>query len=54
MLAGAGTTNFQFINKQTGVVIWQDFETGRSFTQYVLRTMSPHAFFTKEALNTIL
>jgi hypothetical protein len=54
MLAGAGTTTFQFINKQTGVVIWQDSETGRSFTQFVLRTMSPQAFFTKQTINTIL
>ena len=54
MLAGAGTTNFQFINKQTGVVIWQDSETGRSFTQYVIRNMPPQVFFTKETINTIL
>ena len=54
MLAGAGTTTFQFINKQTGVVIWQDSETGRSFTQYVLRSLSPRAFFIKESINTIL
>ena len=54
MLAGAGTTTFQFINKQTGVVIWQDAETGRSFTQYVLRSMSPAAFFVKQSINTIL
>ena len=54
MLAGAGTTTFQFINKQTGAVIWQDAETGRSFTEYVLRTMEPQAFFIKESLNTIL
>jgi len=54
MLAGAGTTTFQFINKATGVLIWQDAETGRSFTQYLVRTISPHAFFTKESINTIL
>ena len=54
MLAGAGTTNFEFINKETGVVIWQDSETGRSFTQYVIRTITPQAFFTKETINTIL
>jgi len=54
MLAGAGTTTFQFINKETGVLIWQDAETGRSFTQYVIRTMSPQAFFIKESINTIL
>jgi len=54
MLAGAGTTTFQFINKATGVLIWQDAETGRSFTQYVIRTMSPQAFFVKESINTIL
>jgi hypothetical protein len=54
MLAGAGTTTFQFINKQTGVVIWQDAETGRSFTQYVIRSMSPAAFFVKQSINTVL
>jgi hypothetical protein len=54
MLAGAGTTTFQFINKQTGVLIWEDAETGRSFTQYVVRTMSPRVFFTRESINTIL
>ncbi len=54
MLAGAGTTNFEFINKQTGVVIWQDSETGRSFTQYIIRTIAPQAFFTKQTINTIL
>jgi len=54
MLAGAGTTNFEFINKATGVVIWQDAETGRSFTQYIIRTISVQAFFAKETINTIL
>jgi hypothetical protein len=54
MLAGAGTTTFQFINKETGVLIWQDSENGRTFTQYVPRTMSSHAFFTKESINTVL
>ena len=54
MLAGAGTTTFQFINKETGVLIWQDAETGRSFTEYVLRAMPPRVFFTKETLNSLL
>jgi hypothetical protein len=54
MLAGAGTTNFEFINKETGVVIWQDSETGRSFTQYIIRTVPTQAFFAKETINTIL
>ena len=54
MLAGAGTTTFQFINKETGVLIWQDSETGRTFTQYALRYVQPRAFFTKESLNSIL
>jgi hypothetical protein len=54
MLAGAGTTTFQFINKETGVLIWQDSESGRTFTQYVIRTMSPKVFFAKESINTIL
>jgi len=54
MLAGAGTTTFQFINKQTGVLIWQDAETGRSFTEYVLRSISPQTFFVKQSINSIL
>jgi len=54
MLAGAGTTNFQFINKNTGVSLWQDSETGRSFTTYVVRTIQPQAFFTRQSLNTFL
>jgi hypothetical protein len=54
MLAGAGTTTFQFINKQTGVLIWQDSENGHTFTQYAMRSMSPKAFFTSERIDTIL
>ena len=54
MLAGAGTTTFQFINKQTGVLIWQDSETGHSFTQYDMRSMSSKAFFITERIDTIL
>ena len=54
MLAGAGTTTFQFINKETGVLLWQDSENGHSFTTYVLRTIQPQAFFTRQSLNTIL
>jgi len=47
MLAGAGTTTFQFIDKQSGITIWQDTEAGNSFTQYVRRSISPIAFFLK-------
>jgi hypothetical protein len=54
MLAGAGTTTFQFINKQTGVLIWQDSETGQSFTRYTMRSMSSKAFFVTERIDTIL
>jgi len=46
MIAGAGTTTFQFINKESGQVIWQDTQTGNSFTQYTRRWMSPDVFFT--------
>jgi hypothetical protein len=45
MIAGAGTTNFQFINKESGQVMWQDTQTGNSFTQYTRRWMSPDIFF---------
>ena len=54
MLAGAGTTTFQFINKETGVLIWQDSESGHTFTQYDIRSMSPKAFFTTQRIDTIL
>lgn len=54
MLAGAGTTTFQFINKETGVLIWQDSENGHTFTQYDIRSMSPRIFFTTERIDTIL
>ncbi len=50
MLAGAGTTTFQLTNKQTGAALWQDTETGNSFTQYLRRTMSPGIFFATEQL----
>jgi hypothetical protein len=54
MLAGAGTTTFQLINKETGVLIWQDSENGHTFTQYNIRSMSPRIFFTTERIDTIL
>lgn len=54
MLAGAGTTTFQFINKETGVVLWADAETGRSVTQYLPRYISPQVFYTKEKIDTRL
>jgi hypothetical protein len=53
MLAGAGTTTFQFINKQTGQVIWQDTDTGNSFTQYTRRYMSPGVFFARQQIQTL-
>ena len=54
MLAGAGTTTFQFINKNTGVLIWEDSENGHTFTQYDMRSMSPKVFFTTERIDSIL
>jgi hypothetical protein len=54
MLAGAGTTTFQFINKETGVLIWEDSENGHTFTQYDMRSMSPKVFFTTERIDSIL
>jgi len=54
MLAGAGTTTFQFINKETGVVLWEDTETGRSVTQYLPKYLSPLVFFAKEQIDTYL
>ena len=54
MLAGAGTTTFEFINKETGTVLWQDSDTGRTFTEYVLRSMPPQTFFTTEKIDTLL
>ncbi len=54
MLAGAGTTTFQFINKESGAVLWQDMETGHSVTLYTARSMAPQAFFAKENINGLL
>jgi len=54
MLAGAGTTTFQFINKETGVVLWADTETGRSVTQYLPKYMSPQVFYSMETIDTYL
>ncbi|MGA2971336.1 MAG: hypothetical protein ABSE39_01785 [Candidatus Bathyarchaeia archaeon] len=54
MLAGAGTTTFQFINKETGVVLWEDTETGRSVTQYLPRYIFPQVFYAKEKIDTYL
>ncbi len=54
MLAGAGTTTFQFINKESGTVIWQDMETGQSVTRYIPRSMYPQGFFAKEIIHPLL
>jgi hypothetical protein len=54
MLAGAGTTTFQMIIKETGVMIWQDTETGNSYSQYVRRLVPEEAFFAKEEVQSIL
>jgi hypothetical protein len=54
MIAGAGTTNFQFINKESGQVIWEDTQTGNSFTQYTRRWMSPDIFFTTTHIEATL
>jgi hypothetical protein len=54
MIAGAGTTNFQFINKESGQVIWEDTQTGNSFTQYTRRWMSPDTFFTTTHIEATL
>ncbi len=54
MLAGAGTSTFQFLNKETGIVIWEDAETGRSVTQYIPRFMLPQSFFTKEKIDALV
>lgn len=54
MLAGAGTTTFQLLNKQSAVVIWQDTETGNSFTQYLRRWIPSDAFFTRQQIESVL
>jgi hypothetical protein len=54
MLAGAGTTTFEFINKQSGVIIWQDTATGNSFTQYSRRWIPTEAFFAREEIQSVL
>lgn len=54
MLAGAGTTTFEFTNKKSGTIIWQDTDTGNSFTQYSRRSMSPDVFFAKERIEEVI
>jgi hypothetical protein len=54
MLAGAGTTTFELISKDTGVMIWQDTETGNSYTQYIKRMVPEEAFFAKQEVESIL
>jgi hypothetical protein len=54
MLAGAGTTTFQLINKATGVMISQDAETGNSYTRYLQWWVPPGAFFAKQEIETTL
>lgn len=54
ILAGAGTTTFQLINKQSGVVIWQETDAGNSFTQYARRWISTEAFFAREQIETVV
>lgn len=54
MLAGAGTTTFQVLNKQSGIVIWQDTQTGNSFTQYVRRWIPSDAFFARQQIEAVL
>jgi hypothetical protein len=54
MLAGAGTTTFELISKNTGVMIWRDTETGNSYTQYVKRTVPEEAFFARQEIESIL
>ncbi|MGO9644801.1 MAG: hypothetical protein ACLPY5_08655 [Candidatus Bathyarchaeia archaeon] len=53
MLAGAGTTTFEFIEKQSGTIMWQDTETGNSFSQYVRRSIPSDAFFLKPQIRNL-
>jgi len=53
MLAGAGTTTFEFIDKQSGTIMWQDTETGNSFSQYVRRSIPSDAFFLKPQIRNL-
>jgi hypothetical protein len=54
MLAGAGTTTFQLLNKQSSVLIWQDTETGNSLTQYTRRWIPSEAFFARQQIEAVL
>jgi hypothetical protein len=54
ILAGAGTTTFQLINKQSGIAIWQETDAGNSFTQYARRWISTQAFFAREQIETVV
>lgn len=54
MLAGAGTTTFQLLNKQSSVLIWQATETGNSLTQYTRRWIPAEAFFARQHIEAVL
>jgi len=54
MLAGGGTTTFQFLDKKTGNVMWQDKESGSGLTQFLRRWMSPEVYFAKEQIDSSL
>ncbi len=51
ILAGAGTTTFEFMVKSTGQMIWQDAETGSSFSDYRPRYLAPGIFFTQPQID---
>ncbi len=52
VVAGAGVTTFQIVDKASGVIAWQDTIQGNSFTQYITRTVSSNALFPRQTLDS--
>jgi hypothetical protein len=52
VVAGAGVTTFQVLDKASGIVAWQDTVQGNSFTQYLSRTVTVAAFFPRQTLDS--
>jgi len=53
VVAGAGVTTFQIIDKVSGVTAWQDTVQGNSFTQYIIRPVPSNALFPRQTLDSV-
>jgi len=52
VVAGAGVTTFQIVDKVSGMTAWQDTVQGNSFTQYMTRTVPTNALFPRQTLDS--